>query len=282
MFSKFAVEMLIPEIVNQDGTLSAWGKALKAAFDRAKNDGYMKRRETIGEAEEAIFMAFELIRLDILNTSQFFPSPPYSGAPIRGTDTDKAFTLLLSRVAALGTFRHEEIGFTGPLSRHLLAYHQMTAAVRGSLRDLVEMHAVSMLLSGVASRNMAPKAYTDLGCSLPFAREPDLGLSLVVKSYLDELSNDPSRRSDIQRWFSHAVDIQGDLQKAWKMWAAVSISMVLNGNIPLANKPGRSMLASRPQKASSNLTSRLCSTQLISGWNTSWMALPLQMVPHSS
>ena len=207
--------------INNDHTLSAWGKALKAAFDHAKQSGYIASAGA-REVEEAIFMAFELHKLDILTTSQMFPADKYLGAPMRGSETDKAYTLLLSRIACLGTFRHKEIGFTGPLSRHLLGYHQMISAVRGSLRDLVEVHSLSMFMSGAVSRELTPIVYTRVGANLPFVEEPDLGLSLVVKSYLDELSNDPSKRSDIERWFNHAYDIKGDLKKAWKMWGAVS------------------------------------------------------------
>lgn len=213
--------------INNDHTLSAWGKALKASLNKAKENGYMHAVHSLAEAEEAIFMAFELHRLDVLSTSQMFPASTYLGAPMRGSETDKAFTLLLSRIATLGTFRHREIGFTGPLSRHLLAYQQVTAAVRGSLRDLVEVHALSMLVSNTASRDLSPEDLTAFGCNLPFVREPDLGLSLVVKSYLDELSNEPSKRADITRWFNHAEDISGDLEKAWKMWGAVCSSFKL-------------------------------------------------------
>jgi hypothetical protein len=142
---------------------------------------------------------------------------------MRGTETDKASTLLISRIACLGTFRHKEIGFTGPLSRHLLGYHQMTSVVRGSLRDLVEVHALSMIASGAVDRQLGPTDYTNLGADLPFVEEPDLGLSLVVKSFLDELSNEAGKRSDITRWFNHAYNISGDLEKAWNMWGAVSL-----------------------------------------------------------
>lgn len=176
-------------------------------------------------------MAFELLRLDILNTKNLFPTPPFSGAPLRGTDIDKANTLLISRIASLGLFHHETIGYTGPLSRHLLAYHQMTAAVRSILRDLVEMHACHMLMSGAVARDVPPAQLTDLGAGLPFVKEPDLGLALVVKSYLDELSNDAARRSDITKWFNHAVDVQEDLSKAWKLWAAVRCHAHLIGRL---------------------------------------------------
>ncbi len=98
----------------------------------------------------------------------------------------------------------------------------MTTAVRASLRDLLEMHACAMLMSGSVSRKtIGDKELRDLGTNLPFTREPDLGLALVVKSYLDELSNEPSKRQDITRWFNYVTDMEGDLQKAWKMWACV-------------------------------------------------------------
>nr|OQO27427.1 hypothetical protein B0A51_07878 [Rachicladosporium sp. CCFEE 5018] len=206
--------------INNDHTLSAWGKALKVALDHAKSTEYLDVGEDPREAEEAIFMAFELHRLDALNSLNLFPATSYQGAQMRGSDTDKANTLLLSRIACLGSFQHGEIGFTGPLSRHLLAYHQMAAATRGALRDLLEMHALSMLLKGAASRSHKPLDYSDLGSDLPLLREPDLGLSLVVKSYLDELSNE--KRTDITKWFNHATDIKGDLEKAWKMWGAIN------------------------------------------------------------
>ncbi|KAF7184919.1 Uncharacterized protein HII31_13731 [Pseudocercospora fuligena] len=208
--------------INSDHTLSAWGKALKAAFEKGKSDQWLGQTDPPQEAEEAIFIAFELLRLDVLSTKNLFPSPQYSGAPMRGTDQDKANTLLISRIASLGSFSHARIGYTGPLSRHLLAYHQITAAVRNTLRDLAETHAANMMLSASAVRVRPDGEYTSIGAALPFLKEPDLGLALVVKSHLDELSNNPERRSDIRKWFNHALDIDGDLKRAWKMWDAIN------------------------------------------------------------
>jgi len=188
------------------------------------------------------------------------------GAPMRGSETDKAYTLLLSRIACLGTFHHKEIGFTGPLSRHLLGYHQMISAVRGSLRDLVEVHALSMFMSGAVSREVEPIVYTTVGANLPFVEEPDLGLSLVVKSYLDEASNDPNKRSDIERWFNHAYDIKGDLKKAWMMWGAVSGLEDLTFRRTLLIFLPRSTLVSRlPTVPSSTTTPRTPSRMPMSG-----------------
>lgn len=214
--------------INSDHTLSAWGKALMAAFERANSDKLLGATTPAREAEEAIFVAFELLRLEMLNSKPTFQQPPYTGAPMRGTDADRAHVNLISRVACLGTFKHKGIGYTGPLSRHLLAFHQVAASVRNTLRDLAEVHAANMLLSASADRGLDEQEFEDIGGRMPFGKEPDLGLALVVKSYLDEQSQDQSRRANINGWFIHAEDINGDLAKAWKMWAAVSI-IHLNG-----------------------------------------------------
>ena len=207
-----------------DHTLSAWGHALNVALQKAVDNGSMKTAALAQEIEEAIFMAYELIRLNCLNTTNMFQTPPYSGPPMRGSETDKQNALLISRIACLGTFQHGAIGYTGPLSRHLLAYHQVTAAVRGALRDLVEVHACNMFLAGSVKRQIGPPMmFTDLSFSLPFVNEPDAGLALLVKSYLDELSNDGRKKSNIADWFAHAQDIEGDLEKVWKLFEAVSL-----------------------------------------------------------
>jgi hypothetical protein len=203
---------------------------------QAKRNGYANTGITSTESEEAIFMAFEMLRLRVLNTQLMFPTPQFSGQPLRGTDTDKQNTLLVSRVACFGLLRHRQIGYTGPLSRHLLAYHQMASTVRASLRDLLEMHACGLLMSGAVSRRLNGgsvkgnvQEWKDFGSNLPFIREPDLGLALVVKSYLDEQSNEQSKRQDIAKWFSHVQDMEGDLDKAWKLWDCVSTVTLDNG-----------------------------------------------------
>ncbi|EMC97808.1 hypothetical protein BAUCODRAFT_404806 [Baudoinia panamericana UAMH 10762] len=202
------------DYIKADHNLSKWGQALLAALNRARDSFDQVSAET----EEAIYMAFELLRLQVLNNQLNFPVPQFSGQPLRGSESDKANTLLISRVACLGLFHHREIGYTGPLSRHLLAFHQMAAVVRSSLRGLLEMHACAIFTSGDASRQVSPKQITDLAASLPFTREPDLGLSLVVKSYLDELSQEPSKRGDVRKWFNYVEDIDDDLRRAWKLW----------------------------------------------------------------
>lgn len=60
--------------------------------------------------------------------------------------------MLVSRVAGLGTLRHRPIGFTGPLSQHLLGYNSIINLVRQTLRDLLEVASMQMFLTGCCDR----------------------------------------------------------------------------------------------------------------------------------
>lgn len=61
--------------------------------------------------------------------------------------------MLVSRVAGLGNLRHRPIGFTGPLSQHLLGYNSVINVVRQALRDLAEVAATHMFLTGSCNRH---------------------------------------------------------------------------------------------------------------------------------
>jgi hypothetical protein len=60
--------------------------------------------------------------------------------------------MLVSRIAGLGELRHKPIGFTGPLSQHLLGYNSIVNVVRQTLRDLVETTSTHMFLTGCCDR----------------------------------------------------------------------------------------------------------------------------------
>jgi hypothetical protein len=215
--------------IAKDHTLTAWGKALRAALNHAgMSTGDKPPDATPTEVEEAIFMSFELLRFNLLDSKALFPVPPASGGPLRGSESDKMQTFLISRVACLGYLNHKSIGYTGPLSRYLLAYHQCAAAIRGALRDLLETHACHLFLSNAVDRKLEVKTYTDVAASLPLVEEPDIGLALIVKCYLDELCQPPDKRSNPFAWFPHAVDIPEDLEKVWRLWGAVSIINDIN------------------------------------------------------
>jgi Temperature dependent protein affecting M2 dsRNA replication len=87
--------------------------------------------------------------------------PMYTGQPYSEDETVNRNTLLIARVASLARFSHQEIGYTGPLSRHFLGYHSMATAVRESIRDLAEVCLVNLLFNGDAVRTR--EDYGDLG-----------------------------------------------------------------------------------------------------------------------
>lgn len=68
---------------------------------------------------------------------------------------DRQFNVLVSRVAGLGNLRHNPIGFTGPLSQHLLAYGSIINLVRQTLRDLIEVAATHLFMGSFAKRNIS-------------------------------------------------------------------------------------------------------------------------------
>ncbi|KAJ9637908.1 hypothetical protein H2199_007403 [Coniosporium tulheliwenetii] len=223
--------------------LTPWGEVLEAAIS-----GLGGR----SELDEAVFIAVELARLELLSAKDMFPRnagaslhadskttyPDRLGNADIPAEVDRRNTLIVSRIACLGKLSHAPIGYTGPLSRHLLAYHSMITAVRSSLRDLAEVSLVTMLLNGDAHRGELPhgrKDYTDLGLELPFLLDNDCGLGIAVQTYLDELQKYPDPTSAEARaaskgkapkdYFPHAIDLSRDLDSAFLLWDAVYAGM---------------------------------------------------------
>ncbi|KAI9718407.1 MAG: hypothetical protein M1812_004128 [Candelaria pacifica] len=212
--------------INSEHTLTTWGKVLHATISAIDPPDNLL---------EPAFITVELLRLNLLNVNGMFPT--YTGAPIRGSETDKRNCLLVSRIACLGKLRHRTIGFTGPLSRNLLAYHSLTSAVRQSLRDLVETSLATLLLNGDAERDRDD--WEELSLELPFIDDNDCALGIAVKSYLDELAvyEDPSsaaakdavKAKGPADWIPNSVDFVGDLYRAFKLWDAVYAGVKVAG-----------------------------------------------------
>lgn len=154
--------------------------------------------------------------------------------------------MLVSRVACIGKLRHKSIGYSGPLSRQLLAYRSLVCAVRAALRDLIEVVLAGLLLSGEADRDR--KDWTEMSVKyvqllretwswltplsrLPFIDDNDCGLAIAVRTYLDDLPHHPEPTSQEARaevkakgkeWFQHSDSFSGNLDMAFRLWDAVS------------------------------------------------------------
>ncbi|KAL8830353.1 MAG: hypothetical protein Q9170_005766 [Blastenia crenularia] len=202
--------------INQQHQLTAWGKILNGMLSAIQYDS---------ERERATLLAVELLRFDVLKADTMFSG--YSGAPYRGTDMDRRNCMLVSRVACLGRLIHQPRGYSGPLSRHLLAYHSIISAVQASMRDLVEMILVMMFVDGGVERDRDD--WMDIALRLPFFEEDSCALGVVVLNYLDELPSRPEPTSEATRdeikskgqgWIAHG-DFNRSLLHAFQLWDAV-------------------------------------------------------------
>jgi hypothetical protein len=168
--------LALREYVDAKHNLTPWGQVLAAAMAGINTKGHQDK--TIRELEEATVIAVELLRLNSLNADiSMFPT--YNGAPLRGssechglpllqvTDSSKAqdqqCNMLVSRLAGLLVLQHKPIGFTGPLSQHLLGYNSIINIVRQTLRDMVEVSSTHMLLSDCCDRSVPDYSEVALG-----------------------------------------------------------------------------------------------------------------------
>lgn len=136
--------------VDDSHSLTNWGSALAAAMVNMKD---MLEDIQLPEGVnifEAILHAFELIRFDVLNSRHRHEE--LHGAPMSGSDEDKASVTLISRCASLLKLRHEANGYTGPLNKNLLLFRSLSTAVREADRDLVEAIVASMFLYAQSKR----------------------------------------------------------------------------------------------------------------------------------
>ncbi|KAI4260601.1 MAG: hypothetical protein LQ352_000162 [Teloschistes flavicans] len=202
--------------VDVNHQLTSWGRIL---------DGVLPILGSDAGQEKAAFLAIELLRVGLLNADTMFSQ--YSGAPVHGNDIDKRNCMLVSRVACLGRLIHPARGYSGPLSRHLLAYYSIVSAMQATLRDLVEMSAVTMFLEGYVDRERAD--WMDIALALPLFNEDSCALGVVTLTYLDYLCSrgDPTSetareetKDRTQSWAKHC-NFDASQQQAFQLWDAV-------------------------------------------------------------
>jgi hypothetical protein len=143
------------------------------------------------------------------------------------------------------------MGFVGPLDRQLLTFAWKIAAVRTSLRDLLETIMASMLLNGDVDRDrddwvrLAQKYVpchrqlysANFDDRLPFASDNGSGNGIAVKTYLDAVSEEPEITDTLKatikqqegkyNWFGQlrgSGSLTKSLDQAWKVWDAVRLN----------------------------------------------------------
>lgn len=135
--------------VDDQHELTNWGSALAVALSAleptvSKNPGFPR-------LYESVLVAFELIRFELLNARN--KHDELRGLPLNGTELDQSSLLLISRCASLLKLRHQANGYTGPLSKNLLAFRSLVSEVRSANRDLVEALLAYMFMYAQAKRN---------------------------------------------------------------------------------------------------------------------------------
>lgn len=209
--------------INDKHELTSWGRALATTLKSA--GPAIKEHKDIHHVEEAAFLAFELLRFDNLNSRNRHSE--LIGGPLRGSDEDRQNCILIGRTACLLKLRHHTVGYTGPLSKNLLAFHSIIKAVRETDRDLVEAVAASMFLNSQAIR--ARDDYGKLGRSLPFSTDVDIALGIAVKTYLDDFvkldASKEDRHADkakyVAKYLPHSINFAEDLDVAFRFFDAV-------------------------------------------------------------
>lgn len=135
--------------VDDKHELTKWGSALAVALSALEPT--VKKYPSFPHLFESVLVAFELIRFDLLNTKN--PHEELRGLPLNGSEDDQASLLLISRCATLLKLRHESNGYTGPLSKNLLAFRSLVSEVRSADRDLIEAILASMFMYAQAKRH---------------------------------------------------------------------------------------------------------------------------------
>lgn len=202
--------------INDSHELTPWGEALATILEKLGSSF---------KQDEAAFLAVELLKYDQLNVKDRHED--WVGCAMNGSDEDKAHCLLVARCTSLLKLRHESIGYTGPLSKNLLAFNSINAAVREADRDLLETVFAAMFLYAHADRQQ--QHWDELGLGLPLADENSAALGIAVKTFLDD-SVTPSmsieerrqcRSNYATKFCPHATNFPEDLDTAFKFFDAV-------------------------------------------------------------
>lgn len=178
--------------------LTKWGVALAKTF--AALEPVVKKHPELSTAlHAAALLAFDLIRLDLLNAKN--QHGELQGYPANGPIEDRDAVVLISRTATLLQLRQDTSGYTGPLSKSLLAFHTLTTTVGEANRAIVESLLVLTFMSNQAQRDRSD--YWDIGHRLPFIEFPDAALGIAVKTFLDESyeDNTPEMKEERKKVF---------------------------------------------------------------------------------
>ncbi len=186
--------------VDDNHVYTPWGTALAAAATALEPT--VKKYPQIPYLVETMISAFELLRFDLLNARN--KHEELRGLPVNGSDEDQDSLLLISRVATLLKLRHEANGYTGPLSKNLLAFRSLASETRSANRDLIE----SILVRRCTCTHRSA------------GRSMTIGASVTSKAFLPPPSPPPLQVS----WLLGLTSFQGFRSSTIQMLRSVSRS----------------------------------------------------------
>ncbi|KAF9932955.1 hypothetical protein FBU30_006941 [Linnemannia zychae] len=205
-----------------------------SAYGKSVVDTFKIHTTAPNESQDALFLALELIRAELLTSRPY--SHSYSKKPAQESQAATKAIRLAARTASLLSARFKGIkSWAGPLNRDLLAFNSINRVLTRNLRHLSEAVLLEMLLGGECQRDTLD--YTDLAASMPFAYEPSTVLGILVKEYLETLtvnananSNKIDKDQAIQQveeqigatsLSSLAHPIKDELQRGFAFWEVV-------------------------------------------------------------
>ncbi|KFA52642.1 hypothetical protein S40293_05462 [Stachybotrys chartarum IBT 40293] len=174
--------------VNDEHRLTKWGNALATTMLALRDEN--ENRQDVSALDEAALLAFELVRLRLLN-GRYQEGQP--GMPRNGTGEEKQSLALISECASLLKLRHQVLGYTGPLNKSLLSFRGLSSTVREANRDLIEVIVASMFMYGQCERERDDEL--EISHRLPFLQEPDIGLGIAVRTFFDENEANDSKET---------------------------------------------------------------------------------------
>ncbi|KAG4301766.1 hypothetical protein PCK1_001742 [Pneumocystis canis] len=201
--------------INADHSLSPWGLALLDSLKICYED-----------QQSSIVLIFELLRLRAFKQDRF--SISYSGESSKGTEEEKSFTTLISRVACLSVLHQKDVPWAGPLSQGLLVFNSFIKILSQAIRNLIEMITVSLFMNRDANRERDD--WLEFARQLPFNNEYDVTMSLVIKTYLEEIitsenpTSEDSKKNAInylKSTFVSAENIEEDIMKFRYLWNSI-------------------------------------------------------------
>ncbi|CAK7275274.1 hypothetical protein SEPCBS119000_006610 [Sporothrix epigloea] len=203
--------------------LTKWGVALGKTFATLE-PLLLKYPEVAPMLYSAALLAFDMIRLDLLHSRN--QHPELQGLPVNGSAEDRDTVVLISRTATLLQLRQDTAGYTGPLSKSLLAFHTLTTTVADANRAIIDSLLALTFMSNQAERDRSD--YWDIGHRLPYTESPDAALGIAVKTFLDESFEDttPQDRAARKKAFPakfvpHATHVFEDFEVAFGLVEAI-------------------------------------------------------------